>query len=263
MTKTLIAIISLIFTSAAHCATEPATSVYGREQFRVMGLVSLCIYYSEQHGGKLPDTLEELRNMVNLPDVLKLHPSLGDFGERHSFIKGDLHIADNVRVVTVSARPDYKFTEFEGLEGRIVGYIDISGKPAAHWVPESDIQNALKNSPNAHILPPMGPTPAPTIELRKYRPPTDDQLRVLEANGVKLKIDAEGKPLEESVDKVSASLPKDSSTEPKPAEIPAPAPTPAPTSPTKESANLVWWIVGLIILVAGMVFVTRKKTPKA
>ncbi len=49
----------------------------------------------------------------------------------------------------------------------------------------------------------------------------------------------------------------------KPAEITAAAPTSAPTSPTKQPANPVWWIVGLIILAACVVFVTRKKKPRA
>lgn len=42
-----------------------------------------------------------------------------------------------------------------------------------------------------------------------------------------------------------------------------PPPTSAPTLPTKQPANLVWWIVCLTILAAGVVFVTRNKKPKA
>jgi len=43
---------------------------------------------------------------------------------------------------------------------------------------------------------------------------------------------------------------------------PSQQPVPASTQPTKQPANLVWCIVGLIILAAGVVFVTRKKKPK-
>lgn len=43
------------------------------------------------------------------------------------------------------------------------------------------------------------------------------------------------------------------------ASMPTPAAAPAPAAKT----NPVWWIVGLIILAAGAVFVTRKKKPKA
>ncbi len=49
----------------------------------------------------------------------------------------------------------------------------------------------------------------------------------------------------------------ESTSQAKPAEIPSPES--APTQPTTQSANLVWWIVGLIIFAAGVIFVARKK----
>jgi len=54
------------------------------------------------------------------------------------------------------------------------------------------------------------------------------------------------------------------------ASAPTPAPTTAvnpasaPAAPLPEkSSNVVWWIVGLLILAAGVVFVERNKKPKA
>lgn len=44
---------------------------------------------------------------------------------------------------------------------------------------------------------------------------------------------------------------------------PEPTPTPLPAAPAPKDNNPVWWIVGLIILAAGVVFVARKKKPRA
>ena len=46
---------------------------------------------------------------------------------------------------------------------------------------------------------------------------------------------------------------------------PKPEPTskPLPAAPTPKDNNPVWWIVGLIILAGGVVFVARKKKPRA
>jgi hypothetical protein len=69
-------------------------------------------------------------------------------------------------------------------------------------------------------------------------------------------------PGEKSVSTIKSNAPAvatDAAPQTKPTEVPAPSPTSAPTRPTKQPAKPVWWIVGLIMLAAGVLFVTRKK----
>jgi hypothetical protein len=42
-----------------------------------------------------------------------------------------------------------------------------------------------------------------------------------------------------------------------------PAPKPLPAAPAHKDYNPVWWIVGLIIIAGGVMFVARKKKPRA
>jgi hypothetical protein len=52
------------------------------------------------------------------------------------------------------------------------------------------------------------------------------------------------------------------SSAPVASRVPEPM-APLPAEPTKKAASPAWWIAGLIILAVGMVFVARKKKPKA
>jgi len=62
-----------------------------------------------------------------------------------------------------------------------------------------------------------------------------------------------------------APLPPEPTPEPVKSSVAASMPTPTTTAAPAPAAktNHVWWIVGLIILAVGVVFASRKKTPKA
>lgn len=239
---------SLFILNTAGIANAGGSSALSIEISRVAQLVSVMQHYQSLHGDEFPNSLGDLRNLVNLPGLLDVNPQLGSFGERHCFVSGDFSIPGFGQIVTMGANPNYDFYQPE--KGRVVGYININGVAAAYWLPESEIQKYLASNPDVQILPPMGPIPAPTINLRRESPPTEHQLRVLEHYGVKLKSTPEEKPA------------------PPPA-VPPPAPEPIPeppapvTLPPAKSSNPLWWITGVIGILAAATFALWRKKPKA
>ena len=217
------------------------------EESRVGQLVVVSLHYSAQNGGIFPESLEQIRNIVDLPAMLDVNPALGNFGERHCFIRGDLRIPGFGRIITLGYRSDYKLSGAPiGAAGRVVGYIDNNGTPSAQWIPESEIQKALSSNPDVQVLPPMGPIPAPNKPLpRKESPPDEHHLRVLEYKGRKLK-----------------PTPTAENASPSPVISNPPPATSNPQASPPASKPWGYLVAGLIAMLVGLWAFTKKRKPR-
>ena len=243
-------VILLVCSGATYSAESPAISVYGREQLRVATenrrvahLIGYCLDYAEKNGGRFPGSLEEIRNVNNL-QILLNEETLGDFGNRHAFIKGDFNIPGLGKVYTISSSPSERYIGAPKGDGRIVGYMGKDGVPSAYWLPEDEIQRLLALNPSVEILPPMGPVPAPNMPLPKHEsPPNEHHLRVLEHYGVKLK---------------TATPPAEDTSPPPVISSPPPA-TSNPQASPPDSTPWRYVVTGLIAVLGGAWIFAKKR----
>jgi hypothetical protein len=210
-------------------------------------------YYSRE--GRLPRSLNEIRDITDLTMGVNDGPELKPFTQRYMLMKEPFDIPHLGHLALVSV-DTYFSTEFSDADSEVRSYVTLRTpltEASSGVIPRSMIDPYLEKA--GLVLEPLGGSiPAPTSNKRSSEPVrTEYEKRVAEAL-------ARGEiPIPPRSDKESWRDQKPLNPTPES----SPAPKPAPAQPIGQSPVSAYLIVSILLLAGAIMFVVFKRKNKS